>query len=51
MAQIFGRSVPRPRYAYRVTFCGTVRVTTDPIEVARIRRAYPQARVEVIPVT
>lgn len=53
---VFGRTaayfgIPRPRYAYRVTFGGTVRVTTDPIEVARIRRAYPHARVEIIPVT
>lgn len=41
---------PRPRYAYRVTFGGIVRLTTDPIEVARIRRAYPHATVEIIPV-
>ncbi|MBL8780654.1 MAG: hypothetical protein JNL06_06885 [Alphaproteobacteria bacterium] len=49
MSQIY-YGVPQPRYAYRVTFGGTVRVTTDPIEVARIRRAYPAARVEIIPV-
>jgi hypothetical protein len=42
--------IPRPRFAYRVTFGGNVRVTTDPVEVARIRRAYPAARVEIIPV-
>ncbi len=52
---IFGRQTaysgaPRPRFAYRVTFGGVVRVTTDPIEVARIRRAYPSARVEIVPV-
>lgn len=52
---VFGRNAPyygssRPRYAYRVTFGGSVRVTTDPIEVARIRRAYPAARVEIVPV-
>jgi hypothetical protein len=52
---IFGRDAanygaPRPRFAYRVTFGGVVRVTTDPIEVARIRRAYPAARVEIVPV-
>jgi hypothetical protein len=41
---------PRPRYAYRVSFGGNVRVTTDPVEVARIRRAYPAARVEIVPV-
>jgi hypothetical protein len=51
---IFGRKTayfgaPRPRFAYRVTFGGVVRVTTDPVEVARIRRAYPSARVEIIP--
>ena len=51
---IFGRSAPRnavsqPRFAYRVTFAGGVRITTDPIEVARIRRAYPNARVEILP--
>lgn len=48
-AAYYGSS--RPRYAYRVSFAGTVRVTTDPIEVARIRRAYPSARVEIVPVT
>lgn len=42
--------IPQPRYAYRVTFAGTVRVTTDPIEVARIRRAYPAAQVQIIPI-
>jgi hypothetical protein len=52
---IFGRNAAyygssRPRYAYRVTFGGSVRVTTDPIEVARIRRAYPNAQVEIVPV-
>jgi hypothetical protein len=40
----------QPRYAYRVTFGGVVRVTTDPIEVARIRRAYPAAQVQIIPI-
>lgn len=40
----------RPRFAYRVTFGSVVRVTTDPVEVARIRRAYPSARVELISV-
>ncbi|MBP6012394.1 MAG: hypothetical protein KBA31_09220 [Alphaproteobacteria bacterium] len=47
-AAYYGSS--RPRYAYRVTFGGAVRITTDPIEVARIRRAYPSARVEIVPV-
>jgi hypothetical protein len=42
-------SVPRPNFMYRVTFGGVVRITTDPIEVARIRRAYPNAQVEIIP--
>jgi poly(A) polymerase Pap1 len=47
---IFGRAVQsyaaaRPVYAYRVSFAGTVGVTTDPVEVARIRRAYPTAQV------
>ena len=42
-------SVPRPNFMYRVTFGGVVRVTTDPIEVARIRRAYPNAQVEIVP--
>ena len=42
-------SVPRPNFMYRVTFGGVVRLTTDPIEVARIRRAYPNAQVEIIP--
>ena len=42
-------SVPRPSFMYRVTFGGVVRITTDPIEVARIRRAYPNAQVEIIP--
>lgn len=51
---VFGRNAPyfgisKPRYAYRVSFAGGVRVTTDPIEVARIRRAYPNARVEIVP--
>ena len=41
-------SVPRPSFMYRVTFGGVVRITTDPIEVARIRRAYPNAHVEII---
>ncbi|MDZ4867686.1 MAG: hypothetical protein SGI91_10215 [Alphaproteobacteria bacterium] len=40
----------QPRYAYRVTFAGGVRVTTDPVEVARIRRAYPAAQVQIIPI-
>ena len=40
----------RPRYAYRITFSGVVCITTDPIEVARLRRAYPAALVEIIPV-
>jgi hypothetical protein len=49
----FGRSnvsaaLPKARYAYHVTFAGTVRVTTDPIEVARIRRAYPSAQVQIV---
>lgn len=54
---LFGRSVqasaiPQPRYAYRVTFPGGgVRVTTDPIEVARIRRAYPSAQVQMVPLS
>ena len=47
-AAYFGAS--RPRYAYRITFGGNVRVTTDPVEVARIRRAYPSASVEIVPV-
>jgi poly(A) polymerase Pap1 len=52
-ASIWGRSavrnaIPRAVYAYRVSFAGVVRVTTDPIEVARIRLAYPNARVEII---
>jgi hypothetical protein len=42
--------VPQPRYAHRVFFAGTVRVTTDPIEVARIRRAYPAAQVQIVPI-
>ena len=41
-------AVPRAVYAYRVTFAGMVKVTTDPVEVARIRMAYPNARVEII---
>ncbi len=49
---LFGRSLsahtPQPRYAYRVSFGGSVRVTTDPIEVARIRCAYPSAQVQVV---
>ena len=32
-AAYFGAS--RPRYAYRITFGGNVRVTTDPVEVAQ----------------
>jgi len=40
----------QPRYAYRVTIGNSVRVTTDPIEVARLRRAYPSAQVQVVPV-
>ena len=52
---VFGRNAAyygsqRPRYAYRVTFGGVVRVTTDPVEVARIRRVYPAAQVEILPV-
>jgi len=47
-AAYFGAT--RPRFAYRVTFGHVVRVTTDPVEVARIRRAYPSARVELISV-
>jgi hypothetical protein len=51
----FGRNVlatgaAQPRYAFRVIFGGMVRVTTDPIEVARIRRAYPSAHVDVVPI-
>ena len=46
----FGRVAAQPRYAFRVVFGGMVRVTTDPVEVARIRRAYPQAQVTVVPV-
>ena len=51
----FGRNVlatsaAQPRYAFRATFGGMVRVTTDPIEVARIRRAFPTAQVQVIPI-
>jgi len=49
---IFGRTgsaVPQPRYAYRVTFGANVRVTTDPVEVARIRRAFPAASVQIVP--
>ena len=52
---IFGRgvqtyAVAQARYAYHVTFAGVVRVTTDPIEVARIRRAYPNAQVQIVPI-
>ena len=47
-AAYYGAS--RPRYAYRVTFGAVVQLTTDPIEVARIRRAYPSARVEIVPI-
>jgi hypothetical protein len=52
---VSGRDAPyygaqRPRYAYRVTFAGVIRLTTDPVEVARIRRAYPSAQVEIVPV-
>ena len=47
-AAYYGAS--RPRYAYRITFGAYVQLTTDPIEVARIRRAYPNARVEIVPV-
>ncbi len=43
-----GRVATQPRYAFRVVFGGMVRVTTDPIEVARIRRAYPSAQVQVV---
>ena len=46
----FGRVAAQPRYAFRVVFGGMVRVTTDPIEVARIRRAYPAAQVQVVPI-
>ena len=54
MVSIFSRSTQasvasQPRFAYRVTFAGNVRVTTDPIEVARIRRAYPSASVQIVP--
>ena len=42
-------SIPRPNFMYRVTFGGVVRITTDPIEVARIRRASPNAQVEIVP--
>jgi hypothetical protein len=45
-----GRVATQPRYAFRVMFGGMVRVTTDPIEVARIRRAYPAAQVQVVPI-
>jgi hypothetical protein len=45
-----GRVATQPRYAFRVVFGGMVRVTTDPIEVARIRRAYPSAQVQVVPI-
>jgi len=47
---VFASAAPQPRYAFRVIFGGMVRVTTDPIEVARIRRAYPAAHVEVVPI-
>jgi hypothetical protein len=47
---VFAAGAAQPRYAFRVIFGGMVRVTTDPIEVARIRRAYPAARVEVVPI-
>lgn len=46
----FGRVATQPRFAYRVTFGGMVRFTTDPVEVARIRRAYPAAQVQLVPV-
>ena len=49
MSYLAAASVPRPSFMYRVTFGGVVRITTDPIEVARIRRAYPNAQVEIIP--
>jgi hypothetical protein len=49
MRHLIAASVPRPSFMYRVTFGGVIRITTDPIEVARIRRAYPNAHVEVIP--
>ena len=53
MASLWNRAapqnaVPRAVYAYRVTFAGVVKVTTDPAEVARIRMAYPEAHVEII---
>ena len=47
---VFAAGAAQPRYAFRVIFGGMVRVTTDPIEVARIRRAYPAAHVEVVPI-
>jgi hypothetical protein len=47
---VFAAGAAQPRYAFRVIFGGMVRVTTDPIEVARIRRAYPAAQVEVVPI-
>jgi hypothetical protein len=47
---VFAAGAAQPRYAFRVIFGGMVCVTTDPIEVARIRRAYPAARVEVVPI-
>jgi hypothetical protein len=47
---VLAQSALQPRYAYRVTFGGVVRVTTDPIEVARIRRAYPAAHVQIVPI-
>ena len=47
---VFASAARQPRYAFRVSFGGMVRVTTDPIEVARIRRAYPAAQVQVIPI-
>jgi len=47
---VFAAGARQPRYAFRVTFGGMVRVTTDPIEVARIRRAYPSAQVQVVPI-
>ena len=49
MSYLIAASVPRPSFVYRVTFGGVVRMTSDPVEVARIRRAYPNAHVEIIP--
>lgn len=40
----------RPRFAYRITIGGRVHVTTDQVEVARIRRAFPAAQVQIVPI-